>query len=132
MSIVLVGCAFIVAITVAHAAFRAPDQAVLISTTRAFTKPMSFLHATHKQYKCAECHHDYQKGKNVWQEGMEVALCDACHPLDRNGGDIMCLEKAYHDKCLGCHKKLDKEKRKNAPTACNQCHLGAADKGKTK
>jgi hypothetical protein len=131
MLVALVGCAFIAAITLSHAATGAPDGDVVISSARAFTKPMSFSHSKHKEYKCTECHHDYKKGKNVWQEGMEVALCDACHPLDRTR-DIISLEKAYHDKCEGCHKKLDREKRKNAPTACSQCHLGAADKGATK
>ncbi len=131
MLVALVGGACVAAITLAYGATRAPEADVVISTGRAFTKPMSFSHPEHKEYACVDCHHDYKKGKNVWREGMDVALCDACHPLDRKG-DIICLEKAYHDKCLTCHKKLDREKKKNAPTDCNQCHLGANDKGKAK
>jgi hypothetical protein len=36
---------------------------------------------------------------------------------------VLGLEKAYHDKCQGCHKKVKKEKKDTkAPTACNKCH----------
>ncbi len=127
----LVGCAFITAITLADAATRAPDQAVVIASERVFTKPMAFPHSNHKEYKCTECHHDYKGGKNVWREGQEVALCNACHPLETKV-EIMSLEKAYHDKCQGCHKKLKKEKKKTGPTSCSKCHQGAVDEGGAK
>jgi hypothetical protein len=127
----LVGCAFITAITLDDAATRAPDQAVVIASERVFTKPMAFPHSNHKEYKCTECHHDYMDAKNVWQEGQEVKLCNVCHKL-QTVGKIMNLEKAYHDKCQGCHKKLKKEKKKTGPTSCSKCHLGAADEGEAK
>ncbi len=129
--VALVGGAFIAAITLAHAATRVPDQDVVISSDRVFTKPMSFPHNKHKEYKCTDCHHDYKNGQNVWREGQEVALCNACHPPEKRV-EIMSLETAYHDKCQGCHKKLKKEKKKTGPTTCSRCHLGAADEGATK
>ena len=32
------------------------------------------------------------------------------------------LEKAFHDQCIKCHKKLKKEKKKTGPTSCTKCH----------
>jgi hypothetical protein len=131
MLVALVGGAFMTAITLAYAGARFPEGDVVIATTRAFTKPMTFSHSKHKEYRCDECHHDYDKGKNVWREGQEVKLCNACHPLNATS-DIMCLEKAYHDKCVTCHKKLKKEDKKTGPTSCSKCHMGAAGQSEAK
>ena len=43
---------------------------------------VTFTHKKHNvDYKiaCADCHHDYKDGKNVWKDGDEVKRCDACH-----------------------------------------------------
>ena len=130
MLVALVGGSLIAAITLAYAATRAPEQAVVIASEKAFTKPMTFSHSKHKEYACTECHHDYKEGKNVWREGQEVKLCNVCHKETRS--EIINLEKAYHDKCVTCHKKLKKEKKKTGPTSCSKCHLGAADEGEAK
>ncbi len=96
--VALVGGAIIAAVTLAYAATQAPQQPVVIATGKAFTKPMSFSHPKHQEYQCTECHHDFHNGRNVWQEGQEVKLCNDCHKQEKRG-DIKDLETAYHNKC---------------------------------
>jgi len=131
----VLGAAFIVAITLAYAATQAPDHDIVISSKEVFKEPkktpVTFSHPKHKEFKCTECHHEYKDGKNVWQEGQEVKKCYACHKLEAQD-KIVALQKAYHDKCQSCHKKLKKEKKKAGPTACSKCHPGAADEGEGK
>ncbi len=91
-------------------------------------------HATEYKIQCTECHHVYKDGKNVWKEGDKVQKCSACHNVYLLGKDLsqasaeekkLSLYKAYHDNCLGCHKKIKKEKGKEetkAPTKCTACH----------
>jgi hypothetical protein len=135
--VALVGCSFIAAITLSYAATKTPNEDVVISSARVFTIPLAFSHSKHKEYKCTECHHEYESnqdfvnGKNAWQEGKEVKLCSACHPLERND-KIMHLEKAYHVKCIGCHKQMKELKEKTGPIACSKCHAGATDPGQAK
>jgi hypothetical protein len=99
---------------------------------------VTFSHNKHNvDYKiaCAECHHTYQDGKNVWKEGDEVKKCDTCH----TGGKPEASEtkgmskedkiKAYyfsaiHENCVGCHKALKKEAKPTGPTSCKECHPG--------
>ncbi|MCU0586978.1 MAG: cytochrome c family protein [Syntrophobacteraceae bacterium] len=41
-----------------------------------------FTHKKHaEEYKipCADCHHVFKDGKNVWKEGDPVQKCEACH-----------------------------------------------------
>ncbi|RLA93484.1 MAG: hypothetical protein DRG83_20930 [Deltaproteobacteria bacterium] len=93
-----------------------------------------FFHEKHaKEYKvsCTECHHVYKDGKNVWKEGMEVKKCEACHNEPTVKGEKKLspelqkknLKLAFHNNCIGCHKKLKKENPKTkAPTTCSKCH----------
>jgi len=129
MLVALVGVACVAVVTLTYAAIRAPEQDVVIATGKAFTKPMSFSHTKHKEYACTECHHDYKHGKNVWQEGQEVKLCNDCHLQERRP-EIRDLEMAYHNKCMDCHRKMKKATKKTGPTSCSKCHLGAADDSK--
>lgn len=80
----------------------------------------------HADYKvaCAECHHDYQNGKNVWKEGDPVKKCSACHNPKKKQGKVMKLQNSYHKNCKTCHKALVKAgKSKKAPyKKCNNCH----------
>ncbi len=131
MLVALAGGAFIAAATLAYAAVWAPEQEVVIATGKAFTKPMSFSHSKHKEYKCTDCHHDYKNGQNMWREGQQVKLCNDCH-LEEKKPLQMDLETAYHNKCVGCHRKIKKQGKKTGPTACSKCHLGAGDEGKNK
>jgi len=97
---------------------------------------VTFTHKKHtKDYKiaCAECHHVYEGGKNVWKEGYTVKECMECHnkpgkPKAKKGEKLSQAEKikylytAIHTNCKGCHKKLKKEGKKTGPTKCTGCH----------
>ncbi len=89
-------------------------------------------HATDYKIPCADCHHVYKDGKNVWKEGDETQRCDACHTCVKTGKALkeaseeekkLSLYKAFHDNCKGCHKKYNTEKgTKDAPVKCTNCH----------
>ena len=83
-------------------------------------------HANEYKIQCKECHHVYEDGKNVWEEGQEVQKCSECHNVYKLGKDLreateeekkLSLFKAYHDNCKGCHKKEQK-----GPVKCTECH----------
>jgi hypothetical protein len=83
-------------------------------------------HSTDKKYgpvQCADCHHVYKDGKNVWKEGDEVQKCSACHDPKKNtkegGVKVMKLQNAYHKNCKNCHKK----EKKGPFKKCNDCHV---------
>lgn len=69
--------------------------------------------------KCKSCHHAYENGKNVWEEGM-TTLCSECH-----GDSKAELVNAYHMNCWGCHKKLKQQyENADAPSSdCMKCHM---------
>jgi hypothetical protein len=73
---------------------------------------------------CKDCHHVYENGKNVLdegklEEGNQGIRCSACHgPKLR-----IDLEQAFHDQCIGCHITSQKEKKKTGPRFCGQCHV---------
>jgi hypothetical protein len=85
--------------------------------------PVMFNHEEHvvkDKIACAECHHVYKDGKNVWKEGEPVQKCDACHSPDEKKGNADKLQLAFHNNCHGCHKAL---KDKKAPyRKCTDCH----------
>ena len=98
--------------------------------------PVTLSHKKHSEDyegKCADCHHVYKDGKNVWKEGDKVQKCMECHneptikgekklPKDKQK---LNLKLAFHNNCQGCHKKLkkqDKEKYAKIPTTCIKCH----------
>ena len=116
----------------------APETMDLLSTLWSeHTKgPVKFSHKKHHdEYKinCAECHHVYEDGKNIWKEGDKVQKCMECHneptikgekklPKDKQK---LNLKLSYHTNCQGCHKKLKKEDKKKygkIPTTCIKCH----------
>jgi len=73
---------------------------------------------------CKDCHHVYENGKNVLdegklEEGNQDIRCSTCHgPKLR-----IDLEQAFHDQCIGCHIRFQKEKKKTGPRFCGQCHV---------
>ena len=121
----VLGVAFIAAVTLAYAATKAPEKGFTIYSTDVFKEPKQgpviFPHDKHKELKCTECHHVLKDGKNVWKQGDEVQKCSACHKLKAEGKTVK-LEKAFHERCQTCHKKLKKEKKKTGPTSCTKCH----------
>ena len=100
---------------------------------------VEFPHARHFSYNCQTCHH-------TWDFGPEVSGCMAsgCHDLIQapkksdKVSAVMYYKKAYHQKCIGCHreiKKLNLAMEKKAgigagniklqsagPTGCRDCH----------
>ena len=90
-------------------------------------------HSAEYGIKCADCHHVYEGGKNVWKEGDPVKKCHDCHnePTIKgekklpNDKQKLNLKIAFHDNCQSCHKEMkkkDKEKYAKIPTTCIQCH----------
>ena len=104
---------------------------------------VTFPHAVHFSYSCQSCHHK-------WDNKAPITGCTAsgCHDLEqapktKDGKPVKdpalsarYFKKAYHDKCIGCHKEI-KQKNKTmeasvtalgdklkptGPTGCNQCH----------
>jgi len=81
--------------------------------------PVKFSHAKHiTEYKvnCKTCHHkakDFTKG---------VQKCSECHGLEKGKEGAPRVMLAYHKNCINCHKKINAEQEKAAPTKCNQCH----------
>ncbi|WP_320044199.1 cytochrome c3 family protein [uncultured Desulfobacter sp.] len=102
-------------------------------------KPCKLVEFTHKkhieEYKlsCGDCHHD-KDGKPLadLKMGNDVQKCEACHThakakkadktfqgkYKKKPVDIMHLESAIHENCIGCHK----EKGLKVGTKCGDCH----------
>ena len=126
----------------AYATQQAPDTITMES--KVFTKhKKALVNLSHKKHNvdykipCAECHHAYKDGKNVWKEGDAVQKCDAegCHskakaPKAKEGEKKLSRKEkashgfyysAIHENCVQCHKAAKKE-GKAAPTKCAECH----------
>ncbi len=112
-----------------------PDTFTMKSTVYKEAKKLHqpFTHKKHAaDYKiaCADCHHEYEGGKNVWKEGQAVKKCEACHkdPKKPKGKDLTKEQKiashywAIHANCVGCHKELKKAEKPTGPTSCTKCH----------
>ncbi len=92
--------------------------------------PVKLTHKKHAEdYKiaCADCHHVYKDGKNVWTDKDPVQKCSECHDPkkkhEENGVKVMKLQNAYHRNCKNCHKALQKEGKPTGPfKKCNGCH----------
>lgn len=113
-----------------------PSKIVLLSLLwKKHSKgPVELTHKKHfKNYgiSCNECHHIFQKGKNIWRPGMRVDKCETCHndPTIKGeaglapGSRIRNLKLAFHKNCQSCHLKLKQQNMDSkAPTACGECH----------
>lgn len=81
------------------------------------------LHAEDYEVSCRECHHVYENGENVWQEGDHVQKCYECHDHNEDRNGAMRLQNAFHTNCQGCHREVAQQGFENAPTRrCNDCH----------
>jgi len=103
---------------------------------------VQFPHATHFNYVCQRCHHE-------WKGKTEVQTCttSGCHDQvktpkiegTQEPSDAIAIKyykKAYHELCIGCHrdikqknkelefsnKTLKVELAKTGPTGCVKCH----------
>lgn len=142
-SCIFIAAAFMFSVAFLVFAADAPDKITLKpalwpSLTKA---PVELSHKKHaEEYKiaCADCHHVYKDGKNVWKQGDPVDKCEKCHTEPTIQGEKklppdqqkLNLKLAFHNNCIDCHKKLKKEKPDlKIPVTCAQCHPGAgADK----
>ncbi|MBP8645325.1 MAG: cytochrome c3 family protein [Syntrophobacteraceae bacterium] len=127
---------FIATFAVIAAEQKAPDEIVIKADLWPTpTKgPVKFTHKKHAEdYKiaCADCHHVYKDGKNVWKQGDQVDRCEKCHTEPTVQGEKklppdqqkLNLKIAFHENCQGCHQKLKKEKADTkAPVTCTGCH----------
>lgn len=116
----------------------APDVIILQAAlwARHTKSPVSFSHTKHSegyQTDCAECHHKYEDGANIWVEGDPVAKCQECHndPTVKDEGKLpeekkaKNLKLAFHNSCQACHKQLKKkapQTYEKIPTKCEKCH----------
>lgn len=104
---------------------------------------VNFPHAVHFSYACQQCHH-------TWKITEPIVGCttSGCHDLDTLPVDdsgrplkdktetIRYYKNAYHELCIGCHKKIKRENKAMeasmkalgqplpaaGPTSCNACH----------
>ena len=89
--------------------------------------PVKLTHKKHsEEYKvaCADCHHDYKDGKNVWKDTDPVKKCSECHNPLKKEGKVKKLQNAYHRNCKNCHKAYIKDHPDSkAPyKKCTKCH----------
>jgi hypothetical protein len=99
-----------------------PDQITLESPTfKTRERPtVPFPHLRHMEagLSCKECHHRYEKGKNLIDEGELEAgkpgiRCHECHSFKSSPQ----VRDAFHRQCIDCHKKS-----KKGPLFCGECH----------
>ncbi|MBC7357904.1 MAG: cytochrome c3 family protein [Desulfacinum sp.] len=128
--------ALIFAGTLIAVASDAPDVITLNSSlwpehTKGLVEFTHKKHAEEYGIACADCHHKYENGQNVWKEGDPVQKCEECHNEPTIQGEKklppdqqkLNLKLAFHNNCIDCHKKLKKEnKDSKAPVTCAQCH----------
>ncbi|MDO9123548.1 MAG: cytochrome c3 family protein [Deltaproteobacteria bacterium] len=108
----------------------AQSDMMILDTSRGLSgkkrPPVPFPHNLHveKGLSCKDCHHLYKKGENVLDEsnlteGNKEIRCSSCH----GSKSRLNLEQAYHEQCMGCHKKPLKEQKKAPPRYCGGCHV---------
>ena len=90
--------------------------------------PVPFTHLDHVEnydVACKDCHHDYEDGKNIWEEGDYVNKCIECHDPNESDEDIKNLRLSFHRNCKTCHKNAAKEGISDeAPfRKCSGCHV---------
>ncbi len=85
--------------------------------------PVWFSHRLHeaRRVACRQCHHEFEGGRNLWQQGQPVKKCITCHGLfpQARRPDV---KNAFHRQCKGCHLKLRQQERRAGPIECRQCH----------
>jgi hypothetical protein len=89
--------------------------------------PVTFTHLDHVEnydVTCQECHHEYEEGKNIWEEGDYVNRCAECHDMNESDGEVKNLRLSFHMNCKTCHKKAAEEGiSEDAPyKKCSGCH----------
>lgn len=86
-------------------------------------RPVRFMHSKHAasvDSNCALCHHASPKGADAVKDRLsETVACRACHQeaFDPKHPERLGLSAAYHQQCMGCHKKMNQ-----GPVDCKGCH----------
>ena len=119
-----------------------PDR-ITISSLQKYYAPVSFNHAAHitNLKDCGLCHH-HTTGAQVTDPNcarchknsgaQPIVSCKGCHLADPFTPTALRMQRdqqpplyhrdkpglkgAYHQSCLGCHKKM------GGPTGCQDCH----------
>jgi predicted CXXCH cytochrome family protein len=95
-----------------------PENKIAIARTEIFGKlerpQVIFDHAKHEEaYKkegCTACHPE-RDGQIIFD-----------FPMNLKKRDKTSVMNAYHDECMGCHKKVSAKKEKSGPVNCGDCH----------
>lgn len=90
----------------------------LVNTYKDMFAPVRFMHSKHAASlngNCAACHHYRPKDLDK----PEIVACRSCHkdPFNPDYPERLGLKAAYHQQCMGCHKKMQK-----GPVDCLSCH----------
>ncbi len=97
------------------------DNPLFKSRSRSPVKFNHFRHMSIDGAACTDCHHRYEKGRNILDiaeltnENRSV-YCSSCHSKASD------LEKAYHRLCIKCHESAVKNKKTAGPRLCGECH----------
>lgn len=100
-----------------------PPEEIMINNSgyrRKVHGGVAFPHLAHSEdygFECKECHHEYKKGENVWEEGDPVKRCIVCHNPKKKQGRVPRLQFAYHFSCRKCHREIE-----SGPIECKECH----------
>ena len=107
--------------------------------------PVEFPHSQHFVTDCKSCHHKWQGEGNI-----QGCMTSGCHDqieattksgkyLSYSNEAIKFYKYAYHQACIGCHKKIREDNRKleksyqvideklptAGPSGCVECHPSA-------
>jgi Class III cytochrome C family len=118
---------------------------VIVLKPPASVKPersaVNFNHSKHFTYDCRTCHHKWEGTAKI--TGCTTSNChdllkspkNPTHYLAYTKEGIKYYKYAYHENCIGCHKKLLAKQKKlemsykalqkkeqTLPTSCNDCH----------
>lgn len=97
-----------------------PDNKFFIAHTEIFGKlerpQVLFNHSLHaekfEKEGCNTCHYIDSDRNLIFDFPFEI--------VPKNKVSIM---DSFHDKCIGCHKKMINEKKKSGPVKCGKCHV---------
>lgn len=110
-------------------AFLAPwawsQDAFMVIKSKELTHKRTLVTLTHSHHEelvdCKVCHHDFfQFSKKDNSEGTACAECHKAKPGPKD--NPVSLQKAYHQRCQGCHESLLKQAKATGPVMCRECH----------
>ena len=104
---------------------------------------VDFPHATHFEFNCLTCHHQWELYEPVTSCGTSGCHDGTVAPTKAENGEvdedlaISYYKTAFHKMCIGCHKEMKAQNQKlemsgrtlkdklpnTGPTGCINCHL---------